>query len=111
MSQDFIEITQLVNHLSQRDFVRLKLYINEKFEKLKKENPKKINNIVYAVKNPDKVKDSVNKYRRKSKKETHSNTNQESSEKSKNQTSKTNTKSIDCNLSISEHSSLTQLSI
>lgn len=64
MSQDLTEITHLINHLSQRDFVRLKLYINEKFEKMKLENPKKINNIVYAVKNPEKVKDSVNKYRR-----------------------------------------------
>lgn len=65
MSQEFVEITQMINHLSQRDFVRLKIYINEKFEKMKSENPKKINNIVYAVKNPEKVKDSVNKYRRK----------------------------------------------
>lgn len=65
MSQDFIEITNMINHLTQRDFIRLKIYINEKFEKMKKENPKKINNIVYAVKNPEKVKDSVNKYRRK----------------------------------------------
>lgn len=64
MSQDLNEVTNLINHLSQRDFVRLKLYVNEKFDKMKQEHPKKINNIVYAVKNPDKVKDSVNKYRR-----------------------------------------------
>lgn len=55
----------MIDHLSQRDFVRLKIYINEKFDKMKNENPKKINNIVYAVKNPDKVKESVNKYRHK----------------------------------------------
>lgn len=67
--QDYIHIVEMINHLSQRDFVRLKLYVNDKFDKLKQENPKKINNIVYAVKNPERVKDSVNKYRRKVRKE------------------------------------------
>lgn len=64
MSQDYLQLVEMINHLSQRDFVRLKLHVNEKFDKLKQENPKKINNIVYAVKNPERVKDSVNKYRR-----------------------------------------------
>ena len=69
MSQDYLQLVEIINHLSQRDFVRLKLYVNEKFDKLKQDNPKKINNIVYAVKNPDRVKDSVNKYRRKVRKD------------------------------------------
>lgn len=82
MSHEFLEICQMINHLTQRDFVRLKIYINEKFDKLKQENPKKINNIVYAVKNPDKVKDSVNKYRRKIKTNVHDKNNVTSNETS-----------------------------
>lgn len=94
MSQDYLQLVEMINHLSQRDFVRLKLYVNEKFDKLKQENPKKINNIVYAVKNPERVKDSVNKYRRKVKNTT-SNT-----EKNKDNSNKDNSPKLSCSVEL-----------
>ena len=48
-----------VDKLNKSDLIRLYLYVNEKFDTLKKENPVKTSKLLYGVKNPDKVKQSI----------------------------------------------------
>ena len=58
-----------IDNLNLRDFIRIYLKINQKFQLLKQQNPANIHSAMYAVKNPEKVKqlkqNSYNKLQQK----------------------------------------------
>jgi hypothetical protein len=54
-----------VDKLNKSDLIRLYLYVNGKFDTLKKEDPVKTSKLLYGVKNPDKVKQSIYRNREK----------------------------------------------
>jgi hypothetical protein len=63
-----MEISEVIKNLdtiSKRDFVRLYLAIQAKYDMLKSENPQNLRTTMWAVKNPDKARECLNKSREK----------------------------------------------
>lgn len=54
-----------IDNLNLRDFIRIYLHVNEVFKQRKDENAKNIHSAMYAVKNPEKVKELKQKSRAK----------------------------------------------
>lgn len=62
------EMLTEMDKLSRRDFVRLYLAITKKFDDWRAENPHLVRSTIFAVKNPEKVQESLQKSRLKAKK-------------------------------------------
>lgn len=65
LSEDFQ--TQ-VRELSNRDFLRLYLILQERFNQMKSADSTKLSKLIYAVKNPEKEKELYTKWRSRNKK-------------------------------------------
>lgn len=59
------EMLTEMNKLSRRDFVRLYLAVTKKFDDWRAENPHLVRSTIFAVKNPEKVQESLQKSRLK----------------------------------------------
>lgn len=68
---DLESIKQSVKQLTKTDFVRLYLQINKDFDEMKSEHPKNVTQLIYNVKNPEKVKARVYAYRQAKKTSPH----------------------------------------
>jgi hypothetical protein len=50
------ELVDEIDELNLRNFIRVYIFVNELFLKLKKKNPQSISSTIYAVKHPEQVK-------------------------------------------------------
>jgi hypothetical protein len=62
-----MDVCKDIEKLGLRDFIRVYLFVNERFAQVKKENANNVYSAMYAVKNPEIVKEHKRKYYNKSK--------------------------------------------
>lgn len=54
-----------IDSLSKSDFLRVYLLVTAKFNTMREEDSKKVSKLLYGVKNPDKVKECLNRQKDK----------------------------------------------
>ena len=62
-------IKEEIKELNKTDFVRLYLHITDEFNKMKNQHSRNTNQLIYNVKNPEKVKKRIYALREKNKKQ------------------------------------------
>jgi hypothetical protein len=56
MYKNISTLIDAIDELNLRNFIRVYIFMNELFLKLKNNNPKSITSTIYAVKHPEKIK-------------------------------------------------------
>jgi len=51
------EVIECLENLNLREFIRVYLHVNEKFKEIKDANPRNMSSAMFAVKNPEIVRD------------------------------------------------------